>query len=303
LKDIQFAVDTVSLHVRDYEHEGETIIFLHFGGGNLMMWQRAIQFFENQYRMVLVDLRDHGKSEKPQIDGHIDTMARDIAGLIDKMSLKKVHIIGCSLGAEVGVSLAANFPEKIISLTCDGAKNNEFGEYSSWIDTLESFNDYKNKYISSLRVPDQIFSSVDDLVEEMFKELGDYGDLNEYFEELFKYEAFEVSPGKFTKSWQNKAKMLYFIDYFNYQFQDYYSRIQCPVTILTSDEEYKNELSCKAIEGLIKLAPKGRIAILPGWSHPYGWLIDPQEACKLILDFFQEIYQDTIQQKQRKRYL
>lgn len=279
----------ITLQVQDYESSGETIIFLHFGGGNLMIWQRIIKLFWRDFRVILVDLRDHGKSDKPQSDGHIDTMAKDIAELIIKMNLGKVHIVGSSLGAEVGLSLAANHPEKVLSLVCDGATSNEYGEFSCWQDSLEEFSKYKNNMINSVRNPDQTYDSSKELVDAMKNKFSQNDFWNDWFETFFTYDAYEVSSGVFTRSWQNKAKELYFEHYFNSQFQNYYRRVLCPVMILASDDEYNNELSRNAMHGLINLAKKGRISVVPGWSHPYGWMKDPNLACEKILIFIREI--------------
>ena len=54
-------VGGIELQIREYERSGEAIIFLHFGGGNLMMWQRVVPYFQEDYRLILVDLRGHGK--------------------------------------------------------------------------------------------------------------------------------------------------------------------------------------------------------------------------------------------------
>ncbi len=292
MKDIKVNAGGIALQVRDYESPGQTILFLHFGGGNLMMWQPIIKFFDDQFRVILVDLRDHGKSEKPQTDGHIDTMANDIAELINEMNLKKVHVVGSSLGAEVGLSLAANHPEKVLSLVCDGATSNEYGEFSCWQDSLEEFSKYKNNKINSVCNPDQVYASPKEFVEAMKVNFSQNYFWNDWVETFFTYDAYEVSPGVFTRSWQNKAKKLYMETYFNSQFQNYYRRVTCPVMVLTSDEEYMNELSRNAMCGLIKLAKKGRLSVVPGWFHPYGWMEDPTLVCERILDFYKEITPD-----------
>jgi 2-succinyl-6-hydroxy-2,4-cyclohexadiene-1-carboxylate synthase len=292
MKDIKVNAGGITLQVRDYESPGQTILFFHFGGGNLMMWLPIVKFFVDTCRLILVDLRDHGKSEKPHTDGHIDTIANDIAELIIEMNLNKVHVVGSSLGAEVGLSLAANHPEKVLSLVCDGATSNEYGEFSCWQDSLEEFSKYKKSMLDSVRNPDQTYDSPKELVEAMKNKLGQNVIWNDWFETFFTYDAYEVSPGVFTRSWQNKAKELYFETYFNSQFQNYYNRITCPVMILTSDEEYNNELSRNAMHGLINKAKKGRISVVPGWSHPYGWMEDPTPVCENILNFYKEIKPD-----------
>jgi pimeloyl-ACP methyl ester carboxylesterase len=131
MKEQQVDVNGIRLQVREYEHEGETIIFLHYGSGNLMMWQGVVPYFQDTYRLALIDLRGHGKSDSPQDGYHIDQMATDVAGVIEYLGLTGAHVVGSSLGAEVGLSLAANYPDKVVSLVCEGALYSEYGPYGS----------------------------------------------------------------------------------------------------------------------------------------------------------------------------
>ena len=82
MKDLYVSNGNVKIHVHDYEHAGEAVIFLHFGGANLMMWQRALPYFRDQYRMILPDMRGHGKSDKPESGYHIDELAGDVAAVM-----------------------------------------------------------------------------------------------------------------------------------------------------------------------------------------------------------------------------
>lgn len=41
MKDLRINTGNIELQVREYEWEGAAVIFLHFGGGNLMMWQEG----------------------------------------------------------------------------------------------------------------------------------------------------------------------------------------------------------------------------------------------------------------------
>lgn len=46
----------------------------------------------------------------------IDDMARDTAGLIDALGLRRPHVVGASMGGMIAQNLAAHFPEKVASL-------------------------------------------------------------------------------------------------------------------------------------------------------------------------------------------
>ena len=102
MRDMSVDVGQIELQVREYEHPADAIIFLHFSGANLMMWQKVVPYFRDRFHLFLVDLRGHGKSDSPPNGYHMDAMARDVAGMMDYLNLERAHIIGSSLGAEVG---------------------------------------------------------------------------------------------------------------------------------------------------------------------------------------------------------
>jgi pimeloyl-ACP methyl ester carboxylesterase len=284
MRDLRVNVGSLELQIREYKRDATPVVFLHFGGGNLMMWQRAVPYFQEHYRLILIDLRDHGHSDKPQADAHIDQMARDVARVLDALEIEKAHIVGSSLGAEVGLSLAANFPEKVISLVCDGALSSEFGPYGTWKESETAFKEYVENFLTSMRdKPVKVFPSVSAFVAKSRENLEKHGLWNEYMEALQVYDAFEVRPGEFTGSWQKQAIINYMTHYFEYRFEDYYRRVQCPLLMVTGDEKEPEEV--RSMQELCQLTPHGKIVAVPGWIHPYGWLIEPAEMCRVVLEF------------------
>ena len=290
MKNICIKTNGIKLQVRDHEHAGDALLFLHFGGANLAMWQRALPYFEKDYRPVLIDLRGHGKSDKPETGNHMDEMARDVAGVLDALQIERAHIVGSSLGAEVGLALAANFPQRVLSLTCDGALADEYGPYGVWEGSKASYREYVTDILEKMRKkPEPVFPSVDAYVAAKREAFAEDGWWNEYFEALFRYDACQIGPGEYTNGWRKHAKVDYMRSYFDYRFEDYYPRVQCPVLMLADEGDEKNERMMKAIRGLCGLAPRGRVAIVPGWIHPYGWLLDPDRMCTTVLEFLAEI--------------
>ena len=286
MRDLRVNVGSIELQIREYEREGDAVIFLHFGGGNLMMWQRVVPYFQDHYRLILVDLRDHGKSDKPQAGGHIDEMACDVVRIMEHLKLERAHVVGSSLGAEVGLSMAANYPEKVISLVCEGALYSEYGPYGIWAGTEAEFKEYVAHELAQVRNrPGRIFPSVAALVESRKQTFEKVGWWNKYVEAFQEYDAFEISDGQFTPSWQNLAMEEYLEHYFDYRFEDYYRRVRCPVLMLPGEEELQNERIKSVMQALSQLAQKGRIVAVPGWIHAYGWLLDSEEMTKVVLEF------------------
>lgn len=282
--DQRIQTGALALQTREYPHPGETIIFLHFGGGNLRMWQPAVVYFQAHYRLLLVDLRDHGRSDKPQAGDDMDTLATDLAGLMDSMHLEQAHVVGSSLGAEVGLSLAANYPARVSSLVCEGALYSEFGPYGSWDGTQAEFEAYAAEMMEKIHAREEsTYPSIQAFLEAKRANFEPRGWWNEAMASFFEYDAFEVSAGRFTRSLPKRAQEIYMQSYFACRFEDYYSRVECPLWMLPDEEDWGNERLQAAMLGLSKLARRAQIVPLKGWTHPYGWLLNPEVACSVAL--------------------
>jgi len=279
----------IELQIRDYERQGEAIIFLHFSGANLMMWQRAVPYFKDHYRLILVDLHGHGKSDKPHHGYHMDDMAHDVVGMMQALKLERAHIIGSSLGAEVGLSLAANYPEKVISLVCDGALSSEYGPYGTWEGTQSDFEEHVARQLEKMQNrPETIYPSVDALVDKSRASLAEIGWWNEQVEAMERYGAYRLGEGKYTNSFMKSARVDYMQHYFHYHLEDYYKKVKCPLLMVPGEDVFENEREKTAMEGLRDLAALGQIAEVSGWEHPYGWLINPEGVSRAILKFLSE---------------
>ncbi len=283
-------VNSITLQVREYEHKGDAIVFLHFSGANLMMWQRSIPYFLDKYHVILVDLRGHGKSDKPESGYTIDQMANDVVGVLDQIGIKRTHIVGSSLGAEVGLYLAAIHPEKVISLVCEGAPISEFGPFSVWEGSKEKYEEHIAQELENVRnAQETLFPSVDAFVDARRKVFEKNIGWNEYFDAMERYGAFEVSTGKYRKSFGKQALLNYMEHYFQCRFEDYYRKIKCPLLLLCSSETIENEREKSVLTGLKNLAAHGDLKEVKDWMHPYGWLINPEEISKTILNFLSNV--------------
>jgi pimeloyl-ACP methyl ester carboxylesterase len=79
-----------------------------------------------KYRVLIVDIRGMGSSEKPQSGYDKKTMAADMLALLQQLGLTKVHVMGHDIGGMVAMSFAFNYPqftEKLVVL--DGSHPSE----------------------------------------------------------------------------------------------------------------------------------------------------------------------------------
>lgn len=285
MKDQRINIGKLEIQVKEYKHAGEAVVFLHFGGGNLMMWLGVTPYFQKDYHVALLDLRGHGKSDKPKTGYHMDDMAQDVVRVMDGLQIDRAHIVGSSLGAEVGLSMAANYPDRVVSLVCEGALFNESGPYGLWQSSEEEFKAHAAETLENLRTrPANVFASIDALVEDSRQNFEARGWWNEIFASVKRYDAIEIEEGKYTDCWGRIAEE-YMKNYLFYNFGEYYKKVKCPLLMMPDEIPGQDEREKQIMADLFALTAHGKITAVPGWMHPFGWMLTPEAGSRAVLDF------------------
>jgi pimeloyl-ACP methyl ester carboxylesterase len=98
--------DGVRIHFRD-RGAGNPIVFIHGFGASLDTWRYLEDRLKNEYRIVSLDLKGHGHSERPPDDRYsLQDHAAAVLGLIDHLKLKNAVLIGNSLGCAIALMAA-----------------------------------------------------------------------------------------------------------------------------------------------------------------------------------------------------
>lgn len=101
----------------DFLGKGETIVFLHGATVSSTMWQNQVDFFKDKYRVMLIDLPEHGKSTHIKLaDFSVEKISIAVIELINKLDIKNFHICGHSLGGMVAQEIAINYPTLVKKL-------------------------------------------------------------------------------------------------------------------------------------------------------------------------------------------
>jgi pimeloyl-ACP methyl ester carboxylesterase len=81
------------------------------------------EVLRRDYRLILVDARGHGASDKPHDRAAYDLALRagDIAAVLDDLQLRDAHYLGYSMGGWIGYGLAKFAPQRCRSLMLGGA--------------------------------------------------------------------------------------------------------------------------------------------------------------------------------------
>jgi pimeloyl-ACP methyl ester carboxylesterase len=98
------------------EGEGETLVFIHGLSDSLLYWQPLINNLKSHYQILRYDLRGHGLSEAGDEKVSMDIYVEDLLSLLDELELKKVNIVGFSLGGAIALNFISKYPERVSSL-------------------------------------------------------------------------------------------------------------------------------------------------------------------------------------------
>ncbi|PKN98858.1 MAG: alpha/beta hydrolase [Chloroflexi bacterium HGW-Chloroflexi-4] len=101
----------VKLHFYRTGGSKPPIVLLHGVTDDGLCWLRTAEVLAEDYDVVMVDMRGHGKSMAPEEGYTLIVMAGEIVALIKELGLLKPIIMGHSMGAITTLTLAGLYPE------------------------------------------------------------------------------------------------------------------------------------------------------------------------------------------------
>jgi pimeloyl-ACP methyl ester carboxylesterase len=103
----------------NYEEQGagEPLILIPYLSADSACYAFQVAEYSKHFRCLSVDLRGTGASDDPGKPYSTETLADDIAALMQTLGIGKTHIAGMSMGAGVGMWLASKHPESVASLS------------------------------------------------------------------------------------------------------------------------------------------------------------------------------------------
>ena len=103
-----------------YEQVGEgppDLLFIHGFAGSGAFLGETLEYLDlSRLRVVTIDLRGHGDSDKPTEGYTLDGFAADALAVADAVGAERFVLLGYSMGAKFAQYLALQAPERIIGL-------------------------------------------------------------------------------------------------------------------------------------------------------------------------------------------
>ena len=134
----------------DQQGSGEPLILIPYLTADNACYAFQVAEYSKHFTCISVDLRGTGESGKT--DGAYSTqdLADDVAAFMKALRVSRAHIFGLSLGAGIGIWLAAKYPQMVASLSL----------HSGWPKT----DLYLKSVIESFRVIAKAMQSVPEMV-------------------------------------------------------------------------------------------------------------------------------------------
>jgi pimeloyl-ACP methyl ester carboxylesterase len=106
------------------EGKGEPVLLIHGFTVNVEMnWGSPgiVSGLAKDYRVIALDNRGHGKSDKPHDPKQYGIeMAEDAIRLLDHLKIDKAHVVGYSMGGMIVAKLLTTHPDRLLSATLGG---------------------------------------------------------------------------------------------------------------------------------------------------------------------------------------
>ncbi len=103
----------------NYEQQGngEPLILIPFLTADHACYAFQVAEYAKHFTCISVDLRGTGESEQTKDAYSTEHLADDIAAFMQALGIERAHVSGLSLGAAIGMWLAAKYPENVASLS------------------------------------------------------------------------------------------------------------------------------------------------------------------------------------------
>lgn len=273
--------DGIAIHLAVWEGRGKNILAVHGLTANNRCWDPIARSVAPHHRLLAMDLRGRGLSDKPASGYSIDIHSRDILALLDHLGLKKVVLLGHSLGAFISLVFAARNPERVsrLILVDGGGKltaeqtNRVFAGIKTSLERLGKTFPSFEAYVGILRKAP--------FLQPWSKALENY----------FRFEVEEV-PGGIRPRIDPEAIQEEIGNLRRVDASVFYPRVRCPVLILRATEGvlYPDDILLpeNVVERMVREIPKARRVDLEGSNHYSILFQDNPARDRAILQFLEE---------------
>jgi pimeloyl-ACP methyl ester carboxylesterase len=108
----QLIVDGGALHY-EVAGQGDPLVLLHAGIAGAGMWDEQWAPLSQHYQLIRYDRPGFGNA--PLVNDHFSDR-RQLAQLLDHLGVERAHVLGCSIGGEIALDFALDYPQRVSAL-------------------------------------------------------------------------------------------------------------------------------------------------------------------------------------------
>ncbi|MFN8017103.1 MAG: alpha/beta fold hydrolase [Acidimicrobiales bacterium] len=127
----------------DGRRDGEPLLLIHGLGADTRGWVMQKRALGGRFRLVMVDNRGVGRSERAEGPYDLEVMARDAMAVLDHAGYGSAHVMGASMGGIISQVIGVRHPERVRSLTlaCTACRHFTWRKelLSQWADQAQAF--------------------------------------------------------------------------------------------------------------------------------------------------------------------
>ncbi len=129
-RDEWVTVDGLSFHYRDWGGSGQPLLLLHGLASTSHIWDMVAPILAEDHRVVALDQRGHGETDKPTHGFDFASVTKDVLGVMDRLGVGSPVVVGHSWGGSVALELAVRAPESVKGMAwIDGGMINASARY------------------------------------------------------------------------------------------------------------------------------------------------------------------------------
>jgi pimeloyl-ACP methyl ester carboxylesterase len=147
--ELPYPVETKTVKVGNAEiayadlGQGErTLVLIHGLGSYLPVWKRNVDVLARNHRVIAIDLPGYGKSAKLNFPYSMEFFAEAVRGVVRELDLKRVTLVGHSMGGQIAMTYALMYPGDVEALVLASPAG------------LETFNDGEAKWLANAVTPE-----------------------------------------------------------------------------------------------------------------------------------------------------
>ncbi|SFU04767.1 alpha/beta fold hydrolase [Pseudomonas marincola] len=260
-----FDNDGCQLHYEEYG-EGKPLLLVHGLGSSTLDWEYQIGELARHYHVFAIDLRGHGRSDKPREAYSMEIFAADVVALIEHLNLPPVHLVGISMGGMIGFQIASQNVDLLSSLTIINSSPEVKAKKPA--DYIQIAKRWTLARVMSL--------------ETLGKALGKL---------LFPKAEQADLRRKVEERWPRNDKRAYLASLnaiIGWGVREHLARITCPTLVISADKDY-TPVALK--QAYVSEMPNARLEVISDSRHATP-MDQPLEFNKRLLAFLSEV--DTI---------